>query len=195
MEVQTVLKPEGADRAAANRRLAARFGLLAVAAFGFGFALVPIYDVVCRITGFGGRTGDQVATAAGVPVNARRLVTVEFMGNTMPGASWEFEPMQTRVAVHPGEATTVKYRVKNPTNQKVVGQAVPSVTPWQAANHLKKLDCFCFSQQDFQPGEVREMPVTFFVDPELPEDIRTLTLSYAFFSAPGSGVKQAKLNP
>jgi cytochrome c oxidase assembly protein subunit 11 len=194
MEVQTVLKPQGGDRAAANRRLAARFGLLAAAAFGFGFALVPIYDVVCRVTGFGGRTGDQ-ASAAGVQVNAARQVTVEFMGNTMPGASWEFEPVQTRITVHPGEAATVKYRVKNPTDQRVVGQAVPSVTPWQAASHLKKLDCFCFSEQAFQPGEVREMPVTFFVDPELPGDIRTLTLSYAFFNAPGGGVKQAQLNP
>lgn len=191
MEVQTVLKP-GAERAAANRRLAARLGMLALAAFGFGFALVPIYDVVCRITGFNGRTGGQVeAGAGGAAVDAERWVTVEFMGNTMPGASWEFQPVQARVRVHPGEATTVMYRVKNPTDQRVTGQAVPSVTPWQAATHLKKLDCFCFSEQAFQPGEVREMPVTFFVDPALPPEVRTITLSYAFFNAPGA----ARSNP
>ena len=192
MEVQAVLKP--GDRAAANRRLARRLGLLALAAFGFGFALVPLYDVVCRITGFNGRTDGRVADARAA-VDTGRWVTVEFMGNTMPGASWEFQPAQARVRVHPGEATTVKYLVRNPTDRPVAGQAVPSVTPWQAASHLKKLDCFCFSTQEFRPGEVREMPVTFFVDPELPAEVRTITLSYAFFNAPNAGGRPAPASP
>lgn len=171
-----------AARQDANRRLARRLAVVCVAMFGFGFAMVPLYDVFCRVVGIGGKPSSERAVAGSVVQD--RWVTVEFTGNTMPGASWEFRPEQTRMRVHPGELVVARYVVRNPTNETLTGQAVPAVTPPRAAPHFKKLDCFCFTEQAFKPGETRELPVTFQVSPDLPDDVRTITLSYAFFNAP-----------
>lgn len=182
MEVQTVLEPS--DRQKANRRLAVRLTLVAVLFAGFGFALVPLYDVFCRVTGLNGRTGATTAASAeNTQVDYSRWVTVEFLSHSMPGVGLELVPEKFKMKVHPGAIAQVNYVAKNVSGQSYIGQAVPSVTPATAAKHFKKIECFCFTQQTFQPGEVRQMPVTFVVSPELSRDLRTVTLSYTFFKA------------
>lgn len=156
--------------------------MLAVSATFLGIALVPFYDWICEVSGFNGKTGDAVAsTEAPVQADTERWVTVEFLGNVMPGLNVEFTPKQTKIKVRPGEVVTIGYIAKNATQAVLTGQAVPSVSPGVAAKHFKKIDCFCFKKQEFPAGESRDMPVTFFVSPKLSEDIRTITLSYAFF--------------
>lgn len=164
----------------ANRRLAARLAVVALAMFGFGFALVPLYDVFCQVTGLNGKTGGAVQTAGG-NIDASRWVTVEFNGDVMPGLPWRFEPRQNKIRVHPGERVTAWFTVKNVADRPLIGRAVPSVTPPVAATHFRKIECFCFSQQRLAAGEQKEMPVTFVVARELPAEVGVLTLSYAFF--------------
>lgn len=168
----------------ANRRLVLKLAALAVAVSFLGIALVPFYNWICQVTGLNGKTGGAVASSE-LPAQAdmSRWVTVEFMGNVMPGISWEFHAKQNKIRVHPGEVVTVDYVVKNVAHETLSGQAVPSVSPGASAKYFKKIDCFCFKQQHLQAGETRDMPLVFFVSPELPEDIRTITLSYAFFPA------------
>ncbi|BAN36459.1 cytochrome c oxidase assembly protein CtaG/Cox11 [Sulfuricella denitrificans skB26] len=132
----------GEELRRANKRLALKLGAVAIGALGFGFALVPLYNVFCEATGLNGKTNAESVAPVAVKVDKSRWVTVQFTGTMMPGLSWEFHPQQTSVRVHPGEITRVSYYAKNPTNQTVVGQAVPSVTPGQAAQHFIKLDCF-----------------------------------------------------
>jgi cytochrome c oxidase assembly protein subunit 11 len=178
-----------------HRKLVVRLLLLVAAAFAFGFALVPLYNVLCQVTGLNGRTKDGIG--AGGMVNSKpasridtsRVVTVEFTETVMPGLPWEIKPLTRSLDLHPGELHQVTYLVRNLSDKPIVGQAVPSVTPGQAAQHFDKLDCFCFRQQTLAPGEAREMPLTFVVKPEIDTDIRTVTLSYAFFSAPGQGAE------
>ena len=117
-------------------------------------------------------------------VDRSRTVTVEFMNTTMPELPWEIRPSVTHMDVHPGEPNTATYVVRNTSRQTIVGQAVPSISPGQAAQHFQKLECFCFTQQALQPGEEKIMPLTFIVSPKLQQDIGTVTLSYSFFKAP-----------
>jgi cytochrome c oxidase assembly protein subunit 11 len=182
MEVPPVLGTP--EQQAANRRLAVRLALVAVLFTGFGFALVPLYDVFCQMTGLDGRTGAiAAAEVKNSQVDYSRWVTVEFMSHSMPGAGLEFVPEKFKIRVHPGAIAHINYVGKNPTDRSYVGQAVPNVTPAVAAKHFKKIECFCFTQQTFQPGEVKQMPVTFVVSPELSRDLSTVTLSYTFFEA------------
>ncbi len=153
--------------------------LVAAAFFGFGFALVPLYSTICSVTGLNGRTRD--ATTASAQADMRRWVTVEFTSTVMPGLPWQFQPEQRRVRVHPGELTMAYYLTTNLSDAALGGQAVMSVTPEAAATHFEKLECFCFTQQALQAHQTRKLPVTFFVTPDLPDDIDTITLSYAFF--------------
>lgn len=163
-----------------NRRTAAKLALTAVAMFGFGYALVPLYDVACQVLGVNGKTGRiEVVTAT---VDTTRTVTVEFTGHATTGLPWEFRPMTKRLEVHPGQTVVVNYYARNTAGEAVVGQAVPSVAPGQAAPHFKKIECFCFTRQELQPGEAREMPVRFTVLPDLAPEVQTITLSYAFFN-------------
>ena len=173
----------GEELRRANRRLAIKLGVVAIVALAFGFALVPLYNVFCEATGLNGKTNAESASPAAVKVDKSRWVTVQFTGTIMPGLSWEFHPQVTSIRVHPGEITRVSYYAKNPTNQTIVGQAVPSVTPGQAAQHFVKLDCFCFKQQALEPGAEKEMGLTFIISPELSKEVGTVTLSYAFFPA------------
>ncbi len=166
----------------ANRRLVRRLALVTLAMFGFGFALVPLYDVLCEVTGLNGKTGRVEAGAVGGEIDSTRWVTVEFTGSVHQGMPWEFRPAQKRMRVHPGEVAVAYYSVRNATSDTIVGQAVPSVTPGLAAAHFKKIECFCFSRQELKSGERREMPVRFVVDRELAPGIRTVTLSYTFFN-------------
>lgn len=168
----------------ANGRLALKLGVAALAMFGFGYALVPIYNLFCEITGVGGKTGQIGASAAAESrIDAGRELTIEFTGHAASGLPWEFRPMQKKLAMHPGETKIASYYVRNKTGEKITGQAIPSVTPNEAALYFKKIECFCFSQQTLKPGEEREMPVRFMVMEKLPKAIGVITLSYTFFNA------------
>lgn len=167
----------------ANRRLALKLGVAALAMFGVGYALIPLYNLFCEITGVGGKTGQVGAqVAAESRIDVSRDVTIEFTGHASTGLPWEFRPMQHKLALHPGETKVVKYYVRNNTDEEITGQAIPSVAPNQAALYFKKIECFCFSQQTLKPGEGREMPVRFIVMDKLPKDIGVITLSYTFFN-------------
>ncbi|MFZ2541967.1 MAG: cytochrome c oxidase assembly protein [Gallionella sp.] len=168
----------------ANKRLVLKLAMLAVTASFLGVALVPFYNWICVVSGLNGKTGGAVESSD-LPAQAdtTRWVTVEFMGNVMPGMNLDFHAKQNKIKVHPGEVVTVDYVVKNATKEVLNGQAVPSVSPGISAKYFKKIDCFCFKQQQLQAGETRDMPLVFFVSPELPQDIRTITLSYAFYLA------------
>lgn len=168
-----------------NRRLTIKLLLMVAAATGFAFALVPFYDLLCKVTGLNGKTGAAVQIAQASEVDTARWVTVEFTSTVMPGMSWEFRPAQTRMRVHPGEVTRINYLAKNPTNRAMAGQAVPSVSPGWTAQHFNKIECFCFQRQMLKPGEVKEMPLVFFVSPELPADVQEISLSYTLFPVSG----------
>lgn len=147
----------------------------------FAYALVPLYDVLCNLTGLNGKTNNSSAVLSKAKVDNTRWLNVQFTTNVMPGLGWNFYPKQTSIKLHPGQIETVIFVAKNTTNEVVVGRAVPSVTPGIAAANLKKIECFCFVNQSLKPGEEKEMPLRFFVSPELPKDVSDMTLSYAFF--------------
>jgi cytochrome c oxidase assembly protein subunit 11 len=139
--------------------------------------------VLCSITGLNGKTDNSAATLSKAKVDNTRLVTIQFVSAVMPGLGWNFYPKQSSVTLHPGQIETVIFMAKNITSEVIAGQAVPSVTPGKASTHLKKIECFCFVKQSLNPGETKEMPLRFFISPELPDDIKELTLSYSFFKA------------
>jgi len=175
---------EAAERKAANTRVVRRLGIAVVAMFGFGFAMVPLYDVFCDITGINGKTGRiETEAALSQEVDESRLVTVEFLATVNSELPWEFKPMIRRIKVHPGEVTEVNYFARNKTDRLVAGQAIPSLAPGLAAKYFNKTECFCFTRQTLLPNESKEMPLRFVVDPQLPEEIRTVSLSYTFFPA------------
>jgi cytochrome c oxidase assembly protein subunit 11 len=180
-----------AARAAAPRRhgaLVSRLLVFALGSFAFGFALVPLYDVLCRVWDVGNRWyGTQTAEAAVVqrPVEDR-LVTVEFIANVPNTGHWDFHPHVATMQVHPGKLYETTYWAKNRSGADVVGQAVPAIAPSSVARYFQKTECFCFTPQNFAKDEGREMPVRFIVDPELPDDVDRVTLSYSFFDMPQS---------
>lgn len=171
-----------APQARRNRRLTGVLVLLTLGMFGFGYALVPLYEAVCEAFGLNGRTGRvDVAVAETSAVDTSRWVTVEFTGQAMAGLPWEFRPLQPSIRLHPGQTATVRYVARNLSERTVAGQATPSVSPARAAPHFKKVECFCFTRQELAAGERREMAVTFLLERELPPEVSRLTLSYAFF--------------
>ncbi len=155
--------------------------VIVIGMFGFGFALVPLYDVFCEVTGLNGKTATEAVSGENVRINKERLVTVEFMSRTNQDMPWEFRPEQRRIQVHPGEVKLVNFYAKNNSAKDTVGQAVPSVAPGLAAQYFNKIECFCFNRQPLEAGKEAKMPLTFYVDVDLPEDISTLTLSYTMF--------------
>lgn len=169
----------------ANRRLGRRLALGALLMFGFGYAMVPIYRVICEVTGFNGTTtridGD---TARAQRVDNERLVTVEFLAATSADLAWEFRPDVESVQVRPGQMVLATYSARNISSRPIVGHAVPSVTPAAAAPYFHKVECFCFTQQPLAPGQSKTLPLQFLVDANLPREIVTLTLSYTFFNQP-----------
>jgi cytochrome c oxidase assembly protein subunit 11 len=171
-----------------NRALLARLCVVVVGMFGFGFLLVPFYEKICEVTGL--RNIAQPDVVANTQVDATRSVRIEFDSN-LRNLPWTFKPLETMVDVHPGELRQVVYEVVNTTNRPVTGQAVPSYGPQYAGQYFKKLDCFCFTKQTLQPGEVRKMPVVFVVDPKAPADLGTITLSYTFFEVAGTATEAA----
>jgi cytochrome c oxidase assembly protein subunit 11 len=164
-----------------NRKLVLRLGVMAMAMFAFGFLLVPLYDAMCKITGIGGRTNAVAATITDARPDAERLITVEFVAVLNEQAPWEFRPTVTSIQVHPGQLYDTAFFARNLTDGILVGSAVPSVAPGQAAKYFVKTQCFCFTQQNFTAGEGRDMGVQFMVDPALPEFIDRITLSYTFY--------------
>jgi cytochrome c oxidase assembly protein subunit 11 len=171
-------------RAADNKRLAWKLLGIVALAVGFAFALVPLYNVFCDLTGLNGKTeGLPAEVQKSMKVDESRWVNVEFTSSVMPGLAWNFYPKQSSMKVRPGEIMMATFEAKNMTNETVIGQAVPSISPSQATFYFKKIECFCFQKQELKAGEAKEMPLRFYVSPDLPKDIRTVTLSYAFFHA------------
>jgi len=167
-----------------NRLMLRKLSVFVAVMFAFGFALVPIYKKICEVTGVNDfMRPEQLKNSQ---IDASRTVRIEFDANTR-NLPWSFKPEVTELNVHPGELTTVVYEVRNTTAHAMTGQAVPSYGPSSAAEHFKKLECFCFAKQTFDAQEVRQMPVVFVVDRGLPKDVNTITLSYTFFEMPGSG--------
>lgn len=160
--------------------------------FGFGYALVPLYAVFCDITGINGKTGGKIESTETRTIDKNRLITVQFVANLNENMPWDFTPVLHKIQVHPGESTKIEYRARNNMDYEIIGQAVPSVAPGQAADYFKKTECFCFTEQKLAAHEEKLMPVIFTVDSDLPEHIKELTLSYTFFNK-SSSEETAKL--
>jgi cytochrome c oxidase assembly protein subunit 11 len=170
---------------AVDRTLVWKLALIGAAMFAFGFALVPLYDAFCKLTGFGGKTpGIAAAAQLHSQPDVARTLRVEFVASLPRGAPWEFNPDVSHMDVHPGELYVTHFRARNLTDRELVAQAVPSIAPGTAARHFRKTECFCFTTQQFAPHESRELKVAFMVEPALPEHVDALTLSYTFFTAP-----------
>jgi len=176
------------SRQAENRSTLRRLAIFAVAMFGFGFALVPFYRAICEVTGINSLV--QRDKPLNSQVDTSRWITVELDANTR-GLEWSFAPTQRSVRVHPGELVHVVYQVRNNSPSAIAGQAIPSYGPRVAASYFRKMECFCFQKQELAPGESRDMPVVFVVDPALPRDVATVTLSYTFFELNGATPKPA----
>ena len=160
--------------------------LIVFGMFGFGFAMVPLYDVFCDITGLNGKTSNVAASYNVASIDTERTVTVQFLTRTAKGIPWQFEPMINEVKVHPGERKTVKFYAKNESVNAIVGQAVPSVSPGRAAVYFQKIECFCFNNQPLQASEDVEMGLQFYVDLDIPDDVSTITLSYTLYDITSS---------
>lgn len=179
-----------AATAAANQRMLKKLLLVALGMFGFGFALVPFYEKMCEVAGLRKvwQPGAVEAGATNTQIDLTRSVTIEFDSNIRM-LPWTFKPIAPSLKIHPGEMTQMVYEVRNTLDEAVTGQAVPSYGPRHAVQYFKKLECFCFTQQTLAAGEVRRMPVVFVIDPDLPKDINTITLSYTFFRVEGANRK------
>lgn len=162
-----------------NQRTTLQLLLVAAGAFGFAFLLVPLYDVICDITGLNGKTNSAPATVTETAPQDR-TVEVQFVVSTR--GQWDFEAPVKRMEVHPGKMYAADFFAENLTQHPQVAQAIPSVAPTVAARYFIKTECFCFNQQQFAAGERKSMPVRFIVDPDLPADVEIITLSYTFFS-------------
>jgi cytochrome c oxidase assembly protein subunit 11 len=174
-----------------NLRMVAKLAIVASLMFGFGYALVPMYKAICSALGINVLSLSERLTSEGArgtsPANGQvdtsRTITVEFDANAR--GPWDFKPEKRSVDVHPGEMTTVMYEFRNVQNRTMAAQAIPSYAPQQAMPYFNKLECFCFSEYTLAPGEGKRWPVVFVIDPKLPKDVRTITLSYTFFEVGG----------
>lgn len=174
-----------------NFRMVGKLAVVTAGMFAFGYALVPIYRAICEVTGINilalgekqlpGAT--KARDAANTQVDKTRLITVEFDANSR--GPWEFRPAQRSIQVHPGELATVMYEFQNVQNRRMAAQAIPSYAPKQASGHFNKLECFCFNEYTLAPGESKSWPVAFVIDPKIPKDVTTITLSYTFFEVGG----------
>jgi cytochrome c oxidase assembly protein subunit 11 len=170
-----------------NRTTLRKLLVVSVLMFGFGWALVPLYQKICEVTGINVltlRNPDAENAARNTQVDRTRTVIVEFDANKQ--GAWRFRPHKNHIEAHPGELVQVQYDLVNLESRPMAGQAIPSYAPMQAAQYLQKLECFCFQQQVLAAGETRQFPVLFFIDPKLPADVKTITLSYTFFEVAGA---------
>jgi len=176
-----------------NRRMLSKLLVVVLIMFGFGYALVPMYRAICEALGINVLTLSEQRTSTGSwsrpqaatnsQVDLSRSITVEFDTNVR--GPWDFKPEKRSVVVHPGELTTVQFEFRNVQDRTMTAQAIPSYAPRQAAAHFNKLECFCFAEHTLAPGERKLWPVAFIVDPKLPQDVGTITLSYTFFEVGG----------
>ena len=173
-----------------NLKIVGKLSVIALGMFAFGYALVPIYRHICEALGINVLAvserrvpGAAPSLPANTQVDRTRTITVEFDTNVR--GPWDFKPAVRSLQVHPGELTTVVYEFQNIQNRTMAAQAIPSYAPRQAGNHFNKLECFCFTQYTLAPGEKKEWPVAFVIDPRLPKDVTTITLSYTFFEVGG----------
>lgn len=170
-----------AARPRSNTRVVAWCMASVLGMFAFGFAMVPLYDVFCEITGINGKTAGRYESTEVIEADQSRTVKVQFLASNGPGMTWAFRPVVRSVDVHPGEPTTVNFYAENPTTEAMVGQAVPSLSPSEGTPYFHKTECFCFNQQPLEAGQSTEMPLIFIVDKDLPEHITKLTLSYTLY--------------
>src|SRR3954462_15043144 len=188
---------------ATNTRMVRKLCVVAVAMFAFGYGLIPLYKHICELTGINvlalgeKQVPGGAAGAANSQVDLSRTITVEFDANAR--GPWDFKPAQATLQVHPGQLATVMYEFQNVQDRRMSAQAIPSYAPRQAASHFNKLECFCFNQYTLEPGEKKQWPVAFVIDPRLSKDVTTITLSYTFFevvsgtpAAPTAAVQPAR---
>ena len=174
-------------QANSNATMLRKLVVIACAMFGFGFALVPFYKKICEVTGL--NRVIKADTVKNTQVDTNRFLTVQFDTNLRSNLPWSFRALEKSVRFHPGELIQVTFEVRNNSDRPITGQAIPSYGPQLAGRYFKKLECFCFTQQTLQPGEVREMPVVFVIEPSLPDDVNIVTMSYTFFEVEGTGGK------
>lgn len=174
-----------------NVRMLGKLLVITVLMFGFGYAMVPLYKAICTALGVNVLTlSDKLTSAQGAnnpaansQIDRSRTITVEFDANSQ--GIWKFKPAVSSVRVHPGELTTVMYEFTNTQNRTMAAQAIPSYAPMQAMAHFHKVQCFCFNEYTMKPGETKQWPVVFLIEPKLPKDVKTITLSYTFFEVGG----------
>lgn len=154
--------------------------------FGFCYMLVPLYDLICKKEGINGKSVKSAAVAApGMKIDYSRTIKVSFLTTLHGNLKFKFIPLERHIEVHPGETKLIYFYAENQTGHELTAQAIPSITPMDAARFLKKTQCFCFTQQYFFKNEKADMPVYFFIDPEIPKEIKEVTLSYTLFDAAG----------
>ena len=178
-----------------NAKMVGKLAIVALGMFAFGYVLIPIYKHICELTGINilslsekqvpgaGVAGRDVKVPSNSQIDTSRTITVEFDANAR--GPWDFKPAKRSVQVHPGELATVMYEFQNVQNRRMAAQAIPSYAPRQATAFFNKMECFCFSQYTLDPGEKREWPVAFVIDPRISKDVKTITLSYTFFEVGG----------
>ena len=181
-----------------NRRMLGKLAVVALAMFGFGYALVPMYRTICDALGINVLSVSERVTSGGLASSAKRQgntqvdtsrkITIEFDANAR--GPWDFKPAVSSMQVHPGELATVMYEFRNKQTRTMAAQAIPSYAPMRASAHFNKLECFCFNEYTLAPGEQKAWPVVFYVDPKLPKDVTTITLSYTFFEVAGKVLGQ-----
>lgn len=169
------------DRKRRNNGMALKLGAMAAGAFAFGFALVPLYDVLCDVTGFGNQKRLAERAVATERPDRNRTITVDFVADLPSVGNWEFRPVLRSMEIHPGQLYSADFIARNLTGRATVAQAIPNVAPSKAAAYFHKTECFCFTPQPFAVGEERALPVRFIVDPALPPYVDRITLAYTFF--------------
>jgi len=166
-----------------NRQLITKLLIGTVLMFGFGFALVPLYDVMCKALGINGKTNEVAAIQpASMQIDESRTIRVQFMAHVSNDMPWKFAPKTTHMDVHPGQVIQTAFLANNLSGEELVGQAVPSVSPGQGATYFNKIECFCFHQQPLSAKADAEMPLIFYIEPDIPDSIHTLTLSYTLYN-------------
>jgi cytochrome c oxidase assembly protein subunit 11 len=173
----------------ANRKLVRALLIMTAGSFAFGWALVPLYDVLCRAAGIGNAEAKAGRSAAAESIDPDRVVTIEFIAEPASVGSFDFRPKVAALRIHPGKLYDAAFFARNLTAQAAVAQAVPSISPAGAARYFHKTECFCFSAQNFAGGEARDLPVRFIVDPQLPRNVDKITLAYTIYDATQSATR------
>lgn len=185
--METIGQVGSQRRTRRNARMLGKLLLAALLMFGFGYSLVPLYKKICEITGINVLAVQESVNVkpSNTQIDTSRTITIEFDANTT--GPWRFKPAMSSVQVHPGEMAQVVYEVVNTQSRAMEAQAIPSYAPQAAASFFQKMECFCFKQQTLAPNEVRQMPVSFYIDPAVPKNVNTITLSYTFFEVKVAG--------